>query len=66
MSHEVAESVDLDELKRLEQIQKNQGAIRLLRSWSDDSNENQDEDDSLEDLKRAIDSSRSSERKLFE
>ena len=49
---------------RLAQIEKNQAAIRLIRSWVDDGDE-QEQTETLEYLKTALDEDRVGQRKLF-
>lgn len=46
-----------------EQLQRNQDLIQLLRSWREDDEEEQS--DTLEYLKQALDEDRLSDRKLF-
>jgi hypothetical protein len=61
MSGESTETRGDDEELRRKQIRRNQRAIRLLRSWDGDSDEEQVQ--TLEALKAAIDANRVGPRK---
>lgn len=53
------------EVRRAEQIRKNQAAIELLRSWSEDDSDAEEQRETWEYLKQALDEDRLSDRKLF-
>ena len=64
MGGETTETLDDDEESRRKQIRRNQRAIRLLRSW-DDGVDDEDQVRALEALKTAIDANRAARRKHF-
>jgi len=54
------------EVRKTEQIKRNQAAIALLRSWQECSEEEaQEQRETMEYLKRVLDEDRLSYRKLF-
>ena len=63
MSQETIRAVSDEELRAM-QIEKNQAALALLRSW-DDEPDDEDQVETLERLKEAIDENRPGQRKLF-
>jgi hypothetical protein len=64
MSGESIGIVDDEAEMRRMRIQKNQRAIRLLRSW-DDKGDDEAQARALEELKAAIDANRTGQRKHF-
>lgn len=59
-------AVEIEELERQRQIERNRPVIALLDSWLEDSDESEeDQRAALEWLMRALDEDRPSERKLF-
>jgi hypothetical protein len=56
--------VDSEAEERRLQIERNQAAIRLLRSWREEGDE-QEQKETWEFIRRALDEDRLSDRKLF-
>lgn len=61
-----AESMEAGQQAAINQLAKNEEAIQLLRSWRESSEEDQQEQqETWEYLKRVLDEDRLSDRKLF-
>ena len=58
------DGVDSEEVERKLQVERNQAAIRLLRSWREEGDE-QEQKETWEFIRRALDEDRLSDRKLF-
>jgi len=63
LSNDRVKTVD-NQISRDERIQKNQGAIELLRSWEEEGDE-QEQTETWEYLRKALDEDRLSNRPLF-
>ncbi|MEG4234673.1 hypothetical protein QUA40_21595 [Microcoleus sp. Pol11C3] len=61
---ETPEQIDITKLSLEERIQRNQGAIELLRSWIEEGDE-QEQTETAEYLRKALDEDRLSNRPLF-
>lgn len=62
---QISEQIDITKLSLEERIQRNQGAIELLRSWREEDDE-QEQKETAEYLEQVIDEDRMSNRPLFQ
>ncbi|MEG4578080.1 hypothetical protein QUA71_00345 [Microcoleus sp. MON1_C5] len=62
---QISEQIDITKLSLEERIQRNQGAIELLRSWREDDDE-QEQKETAEYLEQVINEDRMSNRPLFQ
>ncbi|NQE35904.1 hypothetical protein [Microcoleus asticus] len=62
---QTSEKIDITKLSLEERIQRNQGAIELLRSWREEDDE-QDQKETAEYLEQVINEDRMSNRPLFQ
>ncbi|MEG4862783.1 MULTISPECIES: hypothetical protein [unclassified Microcoleus] len=61
---QTSEKIDITKLSLEERIQRNQGAIELLRSWVEEGDE-QEQTETAEYLRKVLDEDRLSNRPLF-
>ncbi|MEG4087887.1 hypothetical protein [Microcoleus sp. Pol12B4] len=62
---QTSEKIDITKLSLEERIQRNQGAIELLRSWREEDDE-QEQKETAEYLEQVINEDRMSNRPLFQ